>query len=415
MTDKKQSQRGAQLAIAGLIALCAALACYLLFSGEEKVIQDISSTSYPELSSLKDAKQDFKGASDFFQALAQKKGGAYAYRALAAAAMQGNLPPNVDTHLIGHVVGGELYKQEGIEGMKYCTDDLRNACSHSIVVGSFLENGIGTLPDVLKVCDKAPGGSGASSMCAHGLGHGVLAFTDYNLEEAIKICKSIDTEIRRPGDYIQCVGGATMEMMSGVHDRDIWLKQAPNYLSDSDPLMPCDMSFMPEESKPMCYTYLTPHLFEVAGASLANPDPKYFPAVFGYCAKIDNADQRRACTGGLGKEFIVLANDRNVQSIEGLSDAALKKTHLWCGMAKTVGDNSSCVMTAVQSLYWGGENKPDVAIRFCSLAPNAKVKDDCFADLTGAVSYFVSDPGYKQDFCKALPAGYSSKCEKAIL
>ena len=96
------------------------------------------SNDYSEVQSLQNKEMNFAELSKFFIALAKDKGGGYAYQALAYATMHALIPPNIDTHLLGHVVGDELFKQKGLDGMRVCTDDMRNACSHSIVVGGLL-------------------------------------------------------------------------------------------------------------------------------------------------------------------------------------------------------------------------------------------------------------------------------------
>src|SRR5437762_3691731 len=67
---------------------------------------------FPEPSS------SFDQLKSYFQGLAQKKGARYAYEVLKAAP----LGPNIDLHLLGHVVGDELYKQEGLNGITDCNN-----------------------------------------------------------------------------------------------------------------------------------------------------------------------------------------------------------------------------------------------------------------------------------------------------
>src|SRR5260221_11164644 len=112
-----------------------------------------NSNDYPEIENLAD-KKTFPELSAFFAQLARKKGAVYAYKVLNTAL----LPPNTDLHLLGHVVGDVLFRQEGLKGIQKCTQDFRNACSHSIVVGLFLQDGEKALSQIADVCRKAPGG-----------------------------------------------------------------------------------------------------------------------------------------------------------------------------------------------------------------------------------------------------------------
>ncbi len=371
--------------------------------------------SYPEIEQIKGSNWDFQKLTGFFQDLAKQKGAEYAYHALAVAANRNYLPPNVDTHLLGHVVGDELYKQEGINGIKVCTEDLRNACSHSIVVGFLLDHGEASLPKAVATCHLAPGGLGAYTMCVHGLGHGVLGYTDYDMQKAVKLCETTGTPEYGNQEIGQCVGGVTMEMMSGVHDHAAWLKQIGNYFKKSDPLSPCDMGFIPKSALNFCYVYLTPHLFSVAGADLNSPDPKYFAKAMSYCELLPANDPNRdTCFGSFGKEYVVLANARNVQSVSSMTDSQLRLIYDWCNKGPT-GALSPCLGSALQSFYWGGENDPAVSIRFCSVIPDKTQMDNCMKNLIGAVSYYMAkNAPYKESFCKAIPKEYQNDCRASL-
>ena len=380
--------------------------------------QPISVEENFDLSEIQNKNLDFRQLSNFFTKLAEEEGGEYAYHALAFAANANYLPPNTDTHLLGHAVGDILYKQEGMEGIKVCTDDLRNACSHSIVVGTLLERGTEVLPQIVQLCKEAPGGKGAYTMCVHGLGHGVLAFAEYDMVRATEICKQTGTAEFGMMEIGQCVGGMTMEMVAGVHDRDAWEKQYKNVFNDSDPLAPCNQDFIPDSTKSFCYMYLTPRLFQAAGAELGNPDPKYYPKAFSYCESIPKSrtSDRYSCFASFGKEFTVLANDRNIQSVESMSNDKLLKIYTWCNAVGSKESLTPCLGSALQSLYWGGENAPDVSIRFCGIIPDKNESETCMNGLIAAVSYYMAgDAGAQESFCREIPAAFQETCRQRLL
>jgi len=425
MKLKFKSKLRVKLLIILLIAVNAVMLLYLikLQSGKELKLNNQISwqlQAYPEITQMKNSNWDFQKLSQFFKDLSEKKGGEYAYHALVVSANKEYITANVDTHLLGHVVGDMLYKQKGIDGIKVCTDDIRNACSHSIVVGYLLDNGEGSLPKAVATCKQAPGGRGAYTMCVHGLGHGVLGYTQYDMRRAVSLCGKTGTTEYGNQEIGQCVGGVTMEMMAGIHDRDAWLRQVPNYFKENDPLAPCNMGFIPKAALGYCYIYLTPHLFQSAGANLASPDPKYFKKAMSYCEKIPKNDSNReTCFGSFGKEYVVLANARNVQSVvqsvEGMGDEKLKLIYNWCSFGPKEG-LSPCLDSALQSLFWGGENDSGVSIRFCSIIPDKEQSENCMRSLIGAVSYYLeNDYNYKQFFCKKIPKEYQDDCRLKLL
>ena len=389
----------------------------LLEKTDQRQKVEIAPADYREVLAIKGQNWDFRQLSNFFRDLANKKGGEYAYKALAYAANFNYLPPNIDTHLLGHVVGDILFKQEGISGIKVCTDDLRNACSHSIVVGALLQEGAGALPKIVTACKLTPGGKGAYGMCIHGLGHGVLGYYEYDMQKAVGLCKQIGTAEYNNVEIGQCTGGVTMEMVAGVHDPIAWAKQKNNYLTKTDPLSPCDRDFIPLSGQSFCYTYLTPHLFETAGADLGRPDPKYYHQAMAYCGQMPSSQKQNlaTCFGSFGKEFVVLANSRNVQNVQSMTDDQLSLVYKWCTVSGITEAVAPCVSSALSSLYWGGENDRNVSIRFCQVITNLQNRSQCFSELTQAVSYYIQDQSYKTSYCSEIPKAYQTDCRRLLI
>lgn len=366
---------------------------------------------YPEARELEGTTMTFGELAEYFKGIAEGKGASYAFEVLRVAP----LPRNIDLHLMGHVVGDELYKQEGFEGIKRCTDEFRNACSHSVVVGGLLEYGESALRDIADVCRNAPGGKGAYTMCFHGLGHGVLAFKGYSFEQGVGLCKKTGTEEFRNQEYVECVGGMVMEMIAGVHDRVAWERQAEHYLNPEKPLSLCSAHFMEEPVQEICYIYLTPYLFQVAGADLGFPTPRDFEAAFRFCDAIPLTEERNrhACYSGFGKEFVVLAQDRDIRKIEDMNSEKLVRVAQWCDFAGEGKSVFACLGNALESLYWGGENDRDVAVRFCGLLDDTK--ENCFKKLIDMVSFYIEDREYRTEFCEDVYAPLRSLCTEKLL
>jgi len=359
-------------------------------------------------------KFSFEELSKYFSTLANDKGAEYAYEALREA----KLPENVDLHLLGHVIGDVLYKQKGAEGITVCTNDFRNACSHSIVVGLFFEKGESALSEIASICRKAPGGSGAYTMCFHGLGHGILAFNGYDLSKTVDLCSKTGTPEYRNREYLECVGGSIMEILGGgFHDREKWTQKRAEYLNDDDPLLPCSGELIPKEAKPICYVYLTPRLFELAGADLRFPQVEHFKRAFEFCDLIDEKDtsSKDACFGGLGKEFVVLVQGRDIRKTSQMTDQQLKTILEWCNLVQKEQAVRQCVFSAQQSLYWGGESDRRVSIKFCDLITSGNLRSFCFGSLVGMVDFYIKDANYKEQFCGELPAEFLAQCRKDLL
>jgi hypothetical protein len=404
MKLKQVLQEYKALVIVGVLAI-AGVGFYLATQTDIGLQAGVQS-QVEEVAQMNERGATFQEFQDYFRRLSDDKGAVYAFNILREAPM----PPGTDLHLLGHTVGDILYKQKGIEGIKDCTDEFRNACSHSVVIGILQDFGEGALPDIADACKEAPGGKGAYTMCFHGLGHGVLAFNGYKLEKAVEMCKKTGTEEYNYREYIECAGGAAMEMMAGVHDRELWAKERPNYVKESDPLFPCSATWMPEEAKSICYIYLTPHLFTAAGANLEWVDPKYYEQSMSFCDALPaNArEQRDACYGGFGKEFIVLVKNRDIRDIGSSGPEELTKVHEACALAGNSEGEAACNGHALASLFWGGEANPDASFTFCEIA-EGEAQTMCYQQLAGHISFYVTGAKRTQ-LCNRLPEQYKGQC-----
>lgn len=397
----------------GIIALIVSLftvTFYYLF------LPKIYAEKFPEIVEIQNKKADFNELKEYFENLANKKGAVYAYDVLKVSP----LPPNIDLHLLGHVIGDILYQQQGVNGMKYCTQDFRNACSHTVAVGLFLDEGDAALAKIAKACEKAPGGKGAYTMCYHGLGHGVLAYTNYNLVDAVALCKKAGTPERNNREYAECVGGIIMEQISGGdHDKQTWEKQRQINLKTENPLYPCNSRIIEgKQAKAYCYLYLTPHIFNSSGLVVSGrPGEETIARAFTVCNKIEQNDgySRESCYGGFGKEFAVLAKDRDIRKMDQLSGQEIAQIYSWCGLADNIKGQQYCIKYAMNSIYWGGENSRNGAVAFCNQASDNAIKNYCFTELISSVGFYNDSPAYRKEFCSEIPVSMQSLCQSKLL
>lgn len=381
-----------------------------LLTGNQKSLSQVKNNQASDLATLESNRSwTFQELADFFTAISRDQGAEYGYQILKDA----KLPSDTDLHLLGHVVGDVLYEQESTDGMRLCTQEFRNACSHSIVVGTLLEKGEGSLSEITDACKKAPGGKGAYNMCFHGLGHGVLAYTDYDLEDAIYLCSKTGEQ-----ESAECVGGIIMEIISGGdHDKKRWTEQSKKYLSNPDPLFPCTASFIPAIAKNMCFMYLTPHLIARGGGSFANPTKQDIKTAMSFCSKLtlSQKSDRESCFSGFGKELVVLIPNRDIRMIDKMSDEQLIEVHKWCSLAGIVSDQIPCVNSALSSLYWGGENSANASIKFCSLALTQEIKVKCYDSFFNSVNYYSTNLDYKYDVCQNVEDNFKQTCIEKLL
>ena len=370
-----------------------------------------SAGTFAEAQTIAEDIADFNELKNRFQELSHDTTAVYGFEILRRA----TLPPHTDVHLLGHAIGEVLYEQRGIDGIADCTQDFRNACSHAIVIGALHEFGEAALPMIKNACAKAPGGSGAYTMCYHGFGHGVFAYFNYDLVETIGFCTRTGTSEYRDRASIECVGGAIMELMGGGgHNHAAWVLAREKYLDPQDPLSPCTDAVVPDSMKSICVLYLTPRLWELAGIDMGQPDPADFQKAFRYCNAIpkDQRELRNACYGGFGKEFYPLVAARDVRDASEYSDAQLATVVEWCGAALVTDGKQACIGDAVASAFWGGEKDSASSLRLCGAAESdSEMRIGCYEQLAANIEQYTVAPR-RDELCAQIPEEFRTACLK---
>ena len=91
--------------------------------------------------------------------------------------------------------------------------------------------------------------------CVHGLGHGLMIYTAYDLPFSLHICD----QLQDSWDQVSCTGGVFMENLQTSYGvKSPWLR-------DGDPLYPCPE--VSERHKLYCYLMVTSRILDVDGGS----------------------------------------------------------------------------------------------------------------------------------------------------
>jgi mono/diheme cytochrome c family protein len=117
--------------------------------------------------------------------------------------------------------------------------------------------------------------------CVHGLGHGLMIYTNYDLPKALHVCDELATA----WDQTSCTGGVFMENQSssyGITSR--WLKS-------SDLIYPCDA--VSQRHKLYCYLMVTSRILPAVGES--------FPRAAAICRRSDRG-WVATCFQSLGRD-----------------------------------------------------------------------------------------------------------------
>lgn len=353
----------------------------------------------PETDELESQGRTFPEILKYFNGLAKEKSPEYAFDVLR----QVKLPPGTDYHLIAHEIGDVLYEAEGIGGMRICNSDFGSACSHQVLINFLVDHGEKEMKQVFDTCKNLTGLKVDRMMCFHGVGHGMLGYTEYDLQKAVDHCSKLRTKENDPSWYSECIGGVAMEMIFGLHAPEIWSVKRYDYFIDGEPLSLCqNPAFSGVEERTICYTYITPQIFFYMGADLVTSNDEQKRRAIQVCEQIPKGQslERRGCFGGFGKEFLPLANGKDIRTMDRIPDETLLTAHKWCNFATSLDGRKYCVIYAMSSAYWGGYFSYKVPLRFCELADNDEVKKNCFIELGQYIGNLSNDPAEKRQYCR---------------
>lgn len=222
------------------------------------------------------------------------------------------------THVIGRTAVAKYPKVS--EAYTYGDPFCWSGYYHGALEGVIAKMGRKEVPNQLNtICADIAGKERYSFdyfNCVHGLGHGLMAYTNTELPDALALCDNLK------GDWEKrsCYGGAFMENVI-VDNKNHFTK----WLKPEDPLYPCPA--VAEKYRLDCYLMQTSYMLKVTGND--------FKKVFGLCATTGDA-YRPTCYQSLGRD----ASGQNSSNAEF--------TKMRCMLGQDDEARSNCVIGAVK-------------------------------------------------------------------
>jgi hypothetical protein len=161
------------------------------------------------------------------------------------------LPFDGQSHLVQHVAGEYAYRTLGIEGIAACTPYFLFACYHSFFIEVMSAEGLTRVPELFSRCKEGTS-TGGPIQCAHGIGHGLVAWYGYkDMDRALEACDALGAEDPSFPTY-NCLDGVFMENIWAVHDGGVVSKD--RWIRADDLSYPCSDSRLQKESwQRACY------------------------------------------------------------------------------------------------------------------------------------------------------------------
>jgi hypothetical protein len=188
-------------------------------------------------------------------------------------------------HAITHELGHEAYEKYGSfsGAMKYQDELCNSGYTHGVIESAFSET-----KDILKTMHTICGDSGlqnfATWQCYHGVGHGVMFFTDNELPIALKLCETYKDTFARSS----CVNGVFMENFNVDQESHV-----SKYVDVSNPMSPCVKQS--GVYKTDCYVYAPTHYLFVHKGD--------YKGALKACTTVEGA-YRQVCAQGVGSQAL---------------------------------------------------------------------------------------------------------------
>ncbi len=110
-------------------------------------------------------------------------------------------------HEFTHIVGNEIYRQKGFDGVVICDPTFAFGCYHGVTEKMLVDLGINAIPKIENSClDIFPKQPQSAASCIHGIGHGLLTWRGLDVGSALKDCDLLTEQYR-----IYCYDGVFME------------------------------------------------------------------------------------------------------------------------------------------------------------------------------------------------------------
>jgi cytochrome c553 len=213
--------------------------------------------------------------------------------------------------------------------------------------------------------------------CNHGLGHGLMLYTAYDLPQALGFCHKLNTRL----DSIECSGGVFMENQSS----SFGLKT--KWLSNKNLLYPCNSKLVRQRDKLYCYLLVTSHILPAVGGD--------WKKTADWCRR---SDRGRADSGETWTEICFQSYGRDV------SGAAVHNPEQIRALCAQAGSGEKeCLYGAVRDVL--NNNSRDLGAKTLCENVAKRFRSRCFFGLGTILGTQHADLAGKQAACAEFAKG----------
>ncbi len=295
-------------------------------------------------------------------------------------------------HQAAHRAGHIGYKMFGDKAFVEYGPECQSGYYHGVLEAYFQEHGTENIKDSVDSLCKGSNNSFFEHQCVHGIGHGLEAWANYELLDALAACDQLS---RRQDS---CWGGVFMEnlaaQLSGpvesgkltpVGETDVHVTK---YLKNDDPLYPCD--FVEDKYKNSCYFLQTSRMMQIFGVD--------FKKIAESCGTAPEIYQG-SCFGSMGRD------------VGGAFPRDSAREIKECGFVKDAQMRILCLSGAVQNGFWDSSGQ-DFAIGFCKQLTQKDEKMSCYSTVFSRIPEIIFDAKEKQAVCEKVETFFVEQCKQ---
>jgi mono/diheme cytochrome c family protein len=295
------------------------------------------------------------------------------------AALQSSSAVRADCHRIAHRMGSAALTRfhdrvapAFIAGSPVCASGYY----HGIIERAFLgqpTDRLGTVARQLCSDPQINVQRFLTYQCLHGLGHGLMIYSGYDLPASLRTCDGLQTGFAR----VSCSGGVFMENFNSSYG------VTSKYLRADDPIYPCNA--VADRHKLYCYMLVTANLLRVTGGDLA-----------------------RTADGCLRSEapWVSTCYESFGRDVSGIAGKSAKRALASCRLARRHEDD--CLYGVAREIVnadAGGAR----AGRFCAQTA-APFRDHCYAGVGSVLASIEPTAPRLRGACRAVSRGYLRAC-----
>ncbi len=291
---------------------------------------------------------------------------------------------NIECHDRAHQLGRMSYEEFGDEILKLNLPECHSGFYHGAIEAYFHKNGTDNLKAKLSFICPSDLNAFFWHQCRHGLGHGLMAWSNYDLPETLEFCNLIDDN----GGKASCRTGVYMENIVGSiagSPQERALGHFTKFLSD-DPQFPC--SIVKEEYKADCYFLQTDRMYSLG---------RSFEAIAEGC-KAAPSQYHYTCFASMGR------------TVSGLTRGRPEETVRACKLIEDYANKVLCIDAAAKDQLWDPSGQ-EAGLKLCSLVPPEDGQRECYLGLLYHAAFVLSDE-QRKDFCPQVPADMYDGCMK---